>query len=266
MSATPAMTHARATGPRTVLITGGSRNIGARMAERFAAAGDRVVITGRSEEALEEAARPMRAAGGEVTLVAGDVGVLADLERMVGVAEERYGGVDVLINNAVTRMHKPFIETTEEDVAEVFGISALAPLRLSQAVIPGMLERGWGRLLYMLGSAVSTGGQQRAALVAAKHSMIGLMKALAKEFAGSGITANAVSPGVVATERGVWTAKGESQEELLKRYAESAKRVPMGRMADMDEICAAFEYLAGGESGFTTGQILHVNGGSYFGS
>jgi len=264
MAATPSNAQGRR--PRTVLITGGSRNIGARMAERFAALGDAVVITGRSEAALEEAARPIRAAGGEVSVVAGDVGVREDLERMVSVAEERYGGVDVLINNAVSRMHKPFVETTEDDVAEVFAISALAPLRLSQAVVPGMLDRGWGRLLYMLGSAVSTGGQQRAALVAAKHSMIGLMKALAKEFAGSGITANAVSPGVVATQRGLWTAKGESEAELQKRYAESAKRVPMGRMADMDEICAAFEYLAGSESGFTTGQILHVNGGSYFGS
>ena len=246
---------------RTVLITGASRNIGARLAKRLASQGYAVVIVARSADKLSEVESSISTGGGEAMAVSGDLAKAEEIERIVAAALGRFGRIDVLVNNAVSRLHKPFLESTDEDFAEIFNVTAWSAIRMSRALLPGMIDNRWGRIVSMVGTSAQTGAAGKSGFVAAKSSLIGLTKALALEFADSGITVNAVSPGPIATDRGAWTVKGSDDATVQAWYAERAKSVPMGRMGTMDEISAVIEFLASDAGAFITGQVINVNGG-----
>jgi 3-oxoacyl-[acyl-carrier protein] reductase len=246
---------------RTVLITGASRNIGGRVAERFASKGHAVVIVARSADKLAEVESSISAEGGTVMAIPGDLAIPEEVARIAKSALERFGRVDVLVNNAVSRLHKPFLESTDEDFAEIFNVTAWSAIRMSRAFLPGMIANRWGRIVSMVGTSAQTGAAGKSGFVAAKSSLIGLTKALALEFADSGVTVNAVSPGPIATDRGAWTVKGSDDATVQAWYAERAKTVPMGRMGSMDEISSIIEFLASDDSAFITGQVINVNGG-----
>lgn len=248
--------------PKTVLVTGASRNIGARLVERFAATGQATVLVGRSLDRLEPVARGISDAGGQSLAVACDIARPADVERLADTVHERVGAVDVVINNAAVRVHRPFLELTEQEWATALDTVLGGAFRVTQAFIGPMVDRGWGRVVNMAGSTAQTGAAQRAASVAAKAGLIGLTKALALEFAAAGVTVNAVAPAVIATDRSASGSVGDS--ELAARQMQAmADRVPVGRPGTMDEVCAACEYLASEEAGYVTGQVLSVNGGLY---
>ena len=239
---------------RTALITGAGRNIGRAVALGLAADGFDVVVNGSSDRAAAESvAEVVRAFGVRALVAMGDVGRREECARIAAEALAELGSVDVLVNNAALRPLKPFLEITEEDWSRVMAVDLEASVWLAQAVLPGMVERGWGRIVSFTGMNAIHGYAGRAPVSVAKHGVWGLTKALAKEFGPKGITVNAISPGPIAAdddEPGVHT----------NRHGYVAK-VPLGRMGTPAEVAAVVRMLVGEGGGYVNGQMLAVNGG-----
>lgn len=241
---------------RTALITGSGRNIGRAVALRLAADGFNVVVNGSKDQGAVEAvageARALGAAFGvEALAVIGDVGVAAQADRIAGEALDRFGVIDVLVNNAAIRPLKPFLEISGEEWARVMAVDLEAAVWLSRACLPGMVERGWGRIINFAGMNSIQGDSGRSHVSVAKHGAWGLAKSLAKEFGPLGITANVISPGPIR-------ADGDDG-----RAPEAVKsRVPAGRKGEAVEIAAAVAMLVSDLGAYTNGQLIQVNGGA----
>lgn len=249
---------------KTAFVTGAGRNIGFAIGEAFAAAGYNVTLNARSQAAIEAAAEQLADHPGEVIGLAGDVGVRADVARMVAETERRLGPVDILVNCAAVRVHRPFVALSAEEWNISLQVGLTGAFNCTQAVIGGMQERGWGRVINVAGVTGQTGAANRAGVVTTKAGLIGLTRALALEFAATGVTVNAISPGMIATERGEWTSLGD-QGHTASHYEERMKKIPVRRMGRLDEVTAAADYLASERAGFVTGQTLNLNGGMYLG-
>lgn len=246
----------------TVLITGAGRNIGLAIARRLAASGHRVALNARSADTVAAAADAIVADGGAAIGVAGDVADSGAVRAVVDRVEAEWGPVTVLVHAAAARVHREFVAMSEEEWRLPFRVGLDGAFHCAQAVLPGMVAEGWGRLVFIAGVTGQTGAARRAGVVAAKSGLIGLTKALAAEFAATGVTANAVSPGMIDTERGAWTSHGD-QAATAEHYAKRAGAIPVGRMGRLDEVTAAVAYLVSDDAGFVTGQTLNVNGGLY---
>ena len=249
---------------RTVLVTGAGRNIGLAIGEAFARSGHQVVLNARSADVVEAAAAAIVADGGRAVGVAGDVSDRGSVQRVVSAATEAFGQVDVLVHCATVRVHRSFLEMSDEDWRAPFAVGLDGAFYCTQAVLPGMIEAGWGRIVNIAGVTGQTGAANRAGVVAAKAGLIGLTKALAREFATTGVTVNAISPGLIDTARGAWTSLGD-QAATAEHYGKRVQQLPVGRMGRLEEVTPAAEYLAGDDAGFVTGQTLNVNGGLYMG-
>lgn len=249
---------------RTVLVTGAGRNIGLAVAQRLAASGHRVGLNARSGDAVAAAAAAIEASGGAAVAVPGDVSDRADVHRVVKEVEEAFGAVDVLIHCAAVRVHREFLEMSDDEWRMPLAVGLDGAFHSAQAVLPAMVGGGWGRLVFIAGVTGQTGAVRRAGLVTAKAGMIGLTKALALEFAATGVTVNAVSPGMIDTQRGAWTSAGD-QAAAAEHYARRIEQLPVGRMGRTEEVTAAVEYLVSDDAGFVTGQTLNLNGGLYLG-
>jgi 3-oxoacyl-[acyl-carrier protein] reductase len=247
-----AMTVAHELGGRVALVTGAGRNIGRAIALRLAAAGAAVVINGRRDhQAVNAVAAEITAAGGEAIAVLADVADAAAVEGLVTAAVERFGRLDILINNAAVRPEKAFAAMTLADWRSVLGViltvgAALVHLRAS----------GAGAIVNIGGVSGHTGARQRAHVVTAKAGLVGLTRALAHELAGDGITANCVVPGLIETER---------DPNLPLPPHHHVGRTLLGRLGSAEEIAAAVCFLCGPQARYITGQTLHVNGGVYLG-
>jgi len=240
---------------RTALITGSGRNIGKATALRLAADGFNVVINGSSDQgACNAVAAEVAAAGVESSVIMADVGDKADARRMVAEAIERFGGVDVLVNNAALRPIDKFLECDDDDWQRVIDVNLNGAIWLAKACLPGMVERGWGRIVNFAGMNAIHGYSGRAHVSVSKHGSWGLTKALAKEFAPNGITVNIISSGPIQPE--------SASPEELEHLEDTKKRVPMNRMGDPSEIAATVGWLVSDGGAFTTGQLLQVNGGA----
>lgn len=244
------------TSPRkTALITGAGRNIGRAAALGLARDGFNLVINGSSDRAAAEAVAAEAVALGVRALVAmGDVGLRADCAAIVAAAMAEFGGVDVLVNNAALRPQKPFLEITPQDWHRVMAVDLEAAVWLSQACLPCMLTRGWGRIVNFTGMNAIHGYAGRASVSVAKHGVWGLTKALGKEFGPRGVTVNAISPGPIAAD---------DEDETPSAYRQAmVARVPVGRMGHPDEVAALLRLLVREEGGFINAQMLQVNGGA----
>ncbi len=244
------------TSSRTALITGAGRNIGRAVALGLAADGFNVVVNGSSDRAAAEAvAAEARGFGVQALVAMGDVGQREDCRRIANEALAALGPVQVLVNNAALRPAKPFLEIDpEEDWRRVLAVDLEASVWLSQALLPGMVERGWGRIVNFTGMNAIHGYAGRAPVSVAKHGLWGLTKALAKEFGPKGVTVNAISPGPIAAdddEPGVQT----------HRHGYVAK-VPLGRMGTPVEVATVVRMLASEGGAYVNGQMLAVNGGA----
>jgi 3-oxoacyl-[acyl-carrier protein] reductase len=240
---------------RTALITGSGRNIGRACALRLAAGGFDVVVNGSTDRAACDETAELCAAEGAATLVAmGDVGTPDGCKAIADAAISGFGGIDVLINNAAIRPSAPFLEMDEAEWDRVMAVGMKSAFWLARAALPGMVERGWGRIINFAGMNAIQGYNGRAHVSTAKHAAWGLTKALAKEYGPKGVTVNIVSPGPIAGER--------KDPEMAKHIADMASRVPLGRIGTPEEVSAVVGMLCGNDGAFVNGQMLQVNGGA----
>jgi len=238
------------------VVTGAGRGIGAAIAGAFGARGARVVVNYRERaDAAEEVVAAIAAAGGEGFAVKADVATREGATALADAALERFGRVDVLVNNATPSIDRmPFLELDWDDVDGYWRTYVQSAFTLTQAFVPGMTERGFGRIIHLLTTAIwgvpPTG---TAGYVAGKSALWGLAKATAGELAPLGITVNAVSPSAVLTEQ--WDSTPESRRRAL------GMRIPAQRLASPDEVAATVLYLAGNEAAYVTGANFPVAGG-----
>ncbi|HJU14973.1 MAG TPA: SDR family oxidoreductase [Stellaceae bacterium] len=242
---------------KVALVTGSGRNIGRATVLKLAGEGAHVVVNARNNEAEAEAvAREARALGVKALVVLADVARRDQVEAMAAKALSEFGRVDILINNAAIRPHKPFTELTVEDWEAVRGVVLDGALYLTRALIGPMVANTYGRILFFTGDGAFTGGKGRAHVSAAKMGLVGMARALATEFAPHNIRVNVVSPGSIDTRR--------DNPEWYQGRPPSAAGIPLGRQGHVDEIAAACLFLVSDDGGFITGQTLHVNGGATY--
>lgn len=235
---------------RTAFVSGSGINIGRGIAIRLAELGCNVVVNGsRDKAACRETASLAQKAGAEVLVAMGDMSRAEDVKRVADAALERFGGVDILVNNAARRPHKPFLELTDEDWDSVVDVALTGSFRTSRAFLPGMVDRGWGRIINFAGMKAMRGYFEGAPISAAKHGVLGLTKALSREFAPKGITANIISPGQIRKD-------GEAEDN-----PKLTGSIPAGFLGAPDDIAAVVGFLASPEARFVTGQMIAVNGG-----
>lgn len=250
---------------RPAVITGAGRNIGAHLARALARDGHPVALCARRPDEIEVVAADIAASGGRALAITADVTELGDVERLVSQATSTFGTAPaILVNNAVVRLQKPLEDMSLEDFKSVLDVVLTGAFATVKCALPGMRERGWGRIVNMSGVAGESGAVNRAGLVTAKSGIIGLTKAVALEAARDGITANAISPGIIDTHRDERQMSSMGDERLAARhYAEETERIPVGRRGEIEEVSAACRYLVSDQAGFVTGQVLRVNGGRY---
>jgi 3-oxoacyl-[acyl-carrier protein] reductase len=240
---------------KTALITGAATGIGRATALALGAAGARVVVNHlRQADDADAVVVQLHDAGTEAMAVEADVGDGAQVAALVAAAEDRFGAVDVLVNNAGVLLERPFLELTEADWDRVMNVDLKSVFLCCRAVLPGMLRRGHGCVINIASELGYLGRAGYAAYTAAKAGVITLTRSLAREFAPA-IRVNAVAPGPVATamlDPSVMTA------ETLAKESD----IPMGRVGQPDEIAATVVFLASDRAGFYCGQVLSPNGGA----
>ena len=242
---------------KVALVTGSGRNIGRATVLKLAAEGAHVVVNARTNQAEADAvAQEVSAGGGKTLSLLADVSKKEQVDSMVSRAMSEFGRIDILINNAAIRPHKPFTELTLQDWEEVRGVVLDGAFYCTRAVIHSMAANHYGRILFFTGEGAFTGGANRAHVSAAKMGLVGLARSLASEFAGQNIRVNVVSPGSIDTSR--------ANPEWYQGRTPNAAGIPLGRQGTVEEIAATCLFLVSDDGGFITGQTIHVNGGVGF--
>jgi NAD(P)-dependent dehydrogenase (short-subunit alcohol dehydrogenase family) len=241
---------------RHALVTGGGRGIGRAISAALTQAGAAVTVAGRGEKTLAEAVGQGDAAG----YVVADVTDVKAVDQSVKQAVAARGPVDLLIANAGTAVAVPFAKATAEQFRDMFEVHVLGMLHPVQAVLGSMIERGFGRIVAIASIVGLRASPNVAPYTTAKHAMVGLVRSVALETAGSGVTVNAVCPGYVDTEliRGPLerlVERGANKEEALARFT---SRVPVGRLVRPEEVAEAVLYFCSPAAAATTGATLVI--------
>lgn len=256
-------------GGKVCAVTGASRGIGRETARLLCAEGADVLLIARNEDALAEAAAECSRAGGRAASLALDVTGPDSGERIVAATSERFGALDVLVNNAGTAQWRDLDDVPEQDWRDAFELNVMAPLRAMRAAAPPMAERGWGRIV----NVCSTAGKRPSAAMpeysVAKAAELSLSRLFADRYAERGVLVNAICPGPVAGE--LWMEPGglldqsmelsgaASREDALD--AAGSKR-PIGRLAEVPEIAAAIVFLCSQQASYVSGAAWSVDGGT----
>jgi NAD(P)-dependent dehydrogenase (short-subunit alcohol dehydrogenase family) len=244
---------------RIALVTGGGRNIGRSIVLTLARAGVvPVILYHKDAKAAEGVRAEVVGSGGRAGAYQADLADVARLKSVVGEIERDFGGVDILVNNAAIRPNTKISEITVEEWDLVFATNLRAPFFLSQAVLPGMVRRRWGRIINIGGTDAYWGKLRRAHGVSAKLGLVGLTRALATEVARFGVTVNVVIPGTTDTVR----PHPEWYPELQTGFAERRERIPMARLGTTQEVANAVLFLASELAGYATAQEFFMSGGA----
>ena len=238
-------------------VTGSSTGIGAATAVALAEAGCRVAVHyNRSEVEAREVVERISSSGGEAMLVGGDVANAGEVERMAGEIEERYGRLDVLVNNAGSLIERRKLEEMTEDLWDrVMDVNLKSVFLCSKAVLPAMKSQGRGRIINMTSVAARNGGGPgSAAYATAKGGVSTLTRAMAKELVGEGILVNGVAPGIITTPFHERFTPPEMRERMTAG-------VPIGREGTPEEVAGAVVFLASPAADYLVGEIIEVNGG-----
>lgn len=241
--------------PKVAMITGAGRGIGRATAIVFAKRGIDVVVNDMRDDLAEETAHLVEREGVRAVAAVGDVSRPDEMRRIVDLNERALGGIDILVNNAgIASDRCPLEAVTEEMFERSMAIHVRGTLFTTQAVIPGMKRRRWGRIVNISSVQGLVGWTEGSTYNAAKGAVLALAKGWAKEFAPWNICVNAVAPGHTETEM---TVKNDTEEVRRKKAAE----IPLGRYAQPVEMAEAIAFLASPKAGFITGQVLSPNGG-----
>ncbi|MGD0623443.1 MAG: 3-oxoacyl-ACP reductase family protein [Thermodesulfobacteriota bacterium] len=235
---------------KIALVTGASRGIGRAIAIGLARRGADVAVNYRTrqQEALVTL-QQVKSMGRRAILVQADVACSSDITQMIAFVEKDLGPVDILVNNAGIARHQNIEAIKESDWDEVLAVNLKSVFLVTQAVLPGMRRRQWGRIINISSGAAQTGGIVGIHYTASKAGIEGLTRAYASRLVKEGITVNAVAPALIETDM---VPDTESRRKLI----------PLGRLGRGDEVAEAVIFLAGNE--YMTGQTLHLNGGLYF--
>jgi 2-hydroxycyclohexanecarboxyl-CoA dehydrogenase len=246
------------TSERTAIVTGGGSGIGLAIAERLAADGLAVAVFDRNGDAAGEAAAKIVAAGGAAAGLTVDVtdrdGIAAGVEDV----RAGLGTPTVLVNSAGLDGFEPFLEISPESWNRILEVNLTGTFTCCQAVVPGMIEAGWGRIVNISSSSAQGGQPLMTHYVAAKAGVIGFTKALALELGPKGITVNTIPPGFIDTPM---LRRSESRGLLGAGVDHHAARTPVRRVGRPEDIAAACSYLVREEASYVTGQVIGVNGG-----
>ena len=243
---------------RTAIVTGGASGIGLAIAERLAVDGNAVAIFDRNGEAAEVAAAKIAAAGGTAIGATVDVTSRAQIDAGVGEVRRRLGGATILVNSAGLDGFDPFLKITLETWNRILEVNLTGTFQCCQAVVPDMIEAGWGRIVNISSSSAQGGQPFMTHYVASKAAVIGFTKALALELGPKGITVNTVPPGFIDTPM---LRAAESKGYLGGGVDEHAARTPVRRAGRPEDIAAACSFLVREEASYITGQVIGVNGG-----
>lgn len=239
---------------KVAVVTGGARGIGRAISLRLARDGAAVAVWDLRAEAAQDVAAEIEREGGKAIACAGDAASAADIARCADESRAALGPISILVNNAGISAFDSVLSITEELWDRVMRINLKGPFLCSQAILPDMLEKGWGRIVNISSSSAQTGARSMAHYASSKGGVVGLTRALAIELAETGITVNHVPPGFVVTPM---------LEESPVDIDAYAKGMPMKRPGCPEDIAAAVAYLVRDDANYVTGQTISVNGGRY---
>lgn len=241
---------------KVAIVTGAGRNIGRAIAIDLADGGAAVVVNARSNRTeAENVVGVIEQAGGRAAVCLGDVNDPATAERLVAAAIERFGRLDILVNNAAVRKEQSFATMTYSQWREITGTILDGPFHLAKAALAHLQRAGGGAIVSLGGVSSHTGARDRAHVITAKAGLTGMTRALAHDLAADNITVNCVSPSMIDTTRTYGPVPGHHQ----------AHHTLSGRKGTSEEIAAMVRYLCGPQARFITGQTIQVNGGAYMG-
>jgi 3-oxoacyl-[acyl-carrier protein] reductase len=242
---------------RVAIVTGSGRNIGRAIALTLADAGASIVVNGRSNAAaVDGVVREIEAAGGKALGTMADVANEAEVARMIDAVVERFGRIDVVVNNAAGRPEQAFDSMLLADWRGVLATILDGAFLVAKAALPHLKRSRAGAIVNVGGVSGHIGTRHRAHVVTAKAGLVGLTKALAHDLAADGITVNCVVPGLIETAR-------DPNAQLPHHH--SVSRTLTGRLGTSEDVAALVRFLAGPKARYITGQTLHVNGGMYLG-
>lgn len=242
---------------RVAVVTGAGSGIGRAIALRLAEDTAKIAIWDINGEGAEETAKMIRDAGGTALAVTVDCSDKAAINAAADQTRKELGQIAILVNNAGIAPFTPFLETDEELFDKVVRINLRGPWLVTKEVLPAMVDSGWGRVINITSSSVQSGSFAQGHYVSSKGGLMGMTKALALEFAASGVTFNMVPPGFIDTPM---LRSAPIDAEAF------AQTLPMKRIGQPEDIAAAVAYLASEEASYITGQTISTNGGRYMGS
>jgi 2-hydroxycyclohexanecarboxyl-CoA dehydrogenase len=246
---------------RVAVVTGGAAGIGQAIAKRLGKDGFKVAILDVADGATEQVAESIVSTGGVARGYRADVSDREQVNAALGAARSDLGPLAAVVANAAVAPQQPFLDMTLDQWNRTLAINLTGTFNVVQSALPDLVEAGWGRIVLISSSSAQRGAQKMAHYAASKGGQMALTKALAVEFAKSGVTVNTVAPSSIETP----SVQKKRDSGAMPSAEDMAKFIPVGRMGTGADIAAAVAYLVSDDASYVTGQTVSVNGGSFIG-